>query len=114
MIIYPIIADTLDYDAKFAGVFIGATIHDVAQVVGAGFSISEDTDEVATVVKLIRVAMLAPVILVASVVIRRVSTTHQDAANRPPLVPGFVAAFAVLVALNSFGLFPNSWTVLAA
>jgi uncharacterized integral membrane protein (TIGR00698 family) len=114
MIVYPILADLLNYDTKMAGIFIGATIHDVAQVVGAGFSISEDTGDVATVVKLIRVAMLAPVILVASIVIRRMSTADQGTATRPPLVPGFVAAFAGLVALNSIGLFPAAVTALAA
>jgi len=107
MIVYPIIVGALNYDTQTAGIFIGATIHDVAQVVGAGFSISEDTGEVATVVKLIRVAMLAPVILVATIIIRRMRTADQDSAARPPLVPGFVAAFAALVTLNSFGLFPG-------
>lgn len=114
MIVYPIIAEALNYDAKTAGIFIGATIHDVAQVVGAGFSISQETGDVATVVKLIRVAMLAPVILVATIIIRRMSIADQDNATRPPLVPAFVAAFAVLVALNSFGLFPASLTSLTA
>jgi uncharacterized integral membrane protein (TIGR00698 family) len=114
MIVYPIIADVLGYDARVAGVFIGATIHDVAQVVGAGFSISEETGDVATVVKLIRVAMLAPIILVATIVIRRSIGTDLDSTNRPPLVPFFVAAFAVLVTLNSFGLFPLTLTLLAA
>jgi uncharacterized integral membrane protein (TIGR00698 family) len=114
MIVYPILADALGYDSKTAGIFLGATIHDVAQVVGAGFSISEDAGDVATVVKLIRVAMLAPVILIASIVIRRVSLTNQDGAKRPPLIPSFVVAFAVFVALNSFGFFPSSLTTLAA
>lgn len=114
MIAYPILADMLNYDTKSAGIFIGATIHDVAQVVGAGFSISEDTGDVATVVKLIRVAMLAPVILFASIIIRRISITDQGSLDRPPLVPGFVAAFVVLVTLNSFGLFPTTITLLAA
>jgi uncharacterized integral membrane protein (TIGR00698 family) len=114
MIVYPIIAEALNYDAQTAGIFIGATIHDVAQVVGAGFSISQETGDVATVVKLIRVAMLAPVILVVTIIIRRMSIADQDNATRPPLVPAFVAAFAVLVALNSFGLFPASLTSLAA
>lgn len=113
MIIYPILADVMGYDSKTAGIFIGATIHDVAQVVGAGFSISEETGDVATVVKLIRVAMLAPVILVASIVVRRTGNAEQDGSKRPPLVPGFVATFAVLVALNSFDVFPPSLKVIA-
>lgn len=92
MIVYPPIADALNYDAQTAGIFIGATIHDVAQVVGAGFSVSEETGDVATVVKLIRVAMLAPVILVASIIIRRMSIADKDNTMRPPLVPAFGCA----------------------
>ncbi|MGR3676753.1 MAG: YeiH family protein [Paracoccaceae bacterium] len=106
MIVYPILADLIGLESTFAGVFIGATIHDVAQVVGAGFSMSEKTGEVATVVKLIRVAMLAPVILVASLIIRRYVLT-ADVSERPAIFPSFVLAFVILVAVNSFGLIPQ-------
>ena len=63
MISYPILVQRLGLSDHVAGLFLGATIHDVAQVVGAGFSLSENAGEVATLVKLIRVAMLAPVVL---------------------------------------------------
>ena len=107
MIIYPILADLMGMEASVAGVFIGATIHDVAQVVGAGFSMSEETGEVATVVKLIRVAMLAPVILVASLIIRSY-VKAADISERPAIMPSFVVAFVLLVALNSFAIIPAS------
>ena len=123
MIAYPIVASAIGLDDQIAGVFIGATIHDVAQVVGAGFSVSQETGEVATVVKLIRVALLAPVILVAIVIIRQLPVDDGDGA-RPAILPGFVVSFIVLVALNSFGLFPlwltslatevSSWALLTA
>ncbi len=112
MIIYPILAGMIGFDAQFSGVFIGATIHDVAQVVGAGFSISEETGDIATVVKLIRVSMLAPVILVAVLVIRRIGA-DDGTGERPALVPGFVVGFVVLLTLNSFGVFPAALTALA-
>lgn len=112
MIVYPILADLMGLNSQFAGIFIGATIHDVAQVVGAGFSISEETGDVATVVKLIRVAMLAPIILVASIVIRRYVNIGQ-ADERPAIVPGFVVAFVALVALNSFELIPANIIAIA-
>jgi uncharacterized integral membrane protein (TIGR00698 family) len=70
MVAYPVVVNTLDIGETGGGVFLGGTIHDVAQVVGAGFSISEATGDTATLVKLIRVALLAPVVLVASVIIR--------------------------------------------
>lgn len=55
MIVYPIFGSWIGFDEFSLDVFIGATIHDVAQVVGAGFSVSEETGELATIVKLIRV-----------------------------------------------------------
>ena len=107
MIIYPILADALSYNTKLAGIFLGATIHDVAQAVGAGFSKSEATGDIATVVKLIRVSMLAPIILIASILIRRLSKAELGEGKRPPLVPGFVLAFVVLVVMNSVQIIPE-------
>ncbi|MFC7705068.1 YeiH family protein [Plastorhodobacter daqingensis] len=103
MILYPMLAGALGLDHRATGVFLGATIHDVAQVVGAGFSVSEETGEMATMVKLIRVTMLAPVVLMAALVLR---ARGEASASRPPLVPGFVIAFLVLAALNSLHLVP--------
>lgn len=108
MIAYPILVDRLDLPPDLAGIFLGATIHDVAQVVGAGFSISEEVGDMSTVVKLIRVALLAPIILVASLTIRQLGHSADPEGKRPPLVPGFILAFAALVALNSFSLIPGA------
>lgn len=106
MITYPILAERIGLSPLATGVFLGATIHDVAQVVGAGFSVSQETGEISTIVKLVRVAMLAPVIIVASLVIRQ-ATRADTAGTRPPLVPLFVIGFFGLFALNSFGLVPT-------
>lgn len=105
MVTYPIIVDYLALDTRQGGVFLGGTIHDVAQVVGAGFSVSNETGEVATLVKLIRVTMLAPVVLVASLIIRS-QTTQEASGAKPPILPFFVVAFLALAAINSFGLIP--------
>ncbi|MEM7425310.1 MAG: putative sulfate exporter family transporter [Pseudomonadota bacterium] len=110
MIVYPILADAAGFDEKLSGLFLGATIHDVAQVVGAGFSVSNETGEVATVVKLIRVSMLAPVIVCAALVIRWINMADTDKTDRPPLVPGFILGFLALVAINSTGLLPPQIT----
>jgi len=112
MIVYPIIASALAFDDRTAGIYLGATIHDVAQVVGAGFSISDEAGETATFVKLIRVAMLAPIVLIASIILRR-SVGREDNAKRPPLLPFFVVGFIVLAGANSLHLFPQ-WSVDAA
>lgn len=109
MITYPILTATFEFDARAAGVFLGGTIHDVAQVVGAGYSISEETGDVATLVKLIRVAMLAPVVLVISLIMQRRVAAGEDA-KRPSLLPLFVIGFLALGAANSMGLIPGSVT----
>lgn len=75
----------------------------MAQVVGAGFSPSEETGEVATLVKLIRVAMLAPVVLVISVIVRRSTNAQEQQEMRPPLLPLFVIGSLVFATLNSLG-----------
>ena len=105
MIAYPIAADLLDLSEAGTGVFFGGTIHDVAQVVGAGFSVSETAGETATVVKLIRVTMLAPVILIFGLCLAGFGVERQ-AGERPPLVPGFILLFFALAAANSFDLIP--------
>ena len=106
MIIYPLVSQYFQLDDISNGVFLGGTIHDVAQVVGAGFSVSEVTGETATLVKLIRVSMLAPVVLVFSLILRGAREAQVDASHRPPLLPGFIAVFLVLAVLNSSGIIP--------
>lgn len=106
MILYPILAQFLELSDFAGGVFLGASIHDVAQVVGAGFSISEQTGDTATLVKLIRVSMLAPVVIIASLLIRRYTEAPEDG-ERPPILPFFVLGFLILAILNSFGLIPT-------
>jgi uncharacterized integral membrane protein (TIGR00698 family) len=110
MIGYPMLAQALGLNARDAGVFLGATIHDVAQVVGAGYGMSRETGDIATFVKLLRVAMLLPVIVFAVMLARR----HPQAGDagepgpRPPLLPWFAVAFAVLVAVNSLHVLPQA------
>jgi uncharacterized integral membrane protein (TIGR00698 family) len=101
MIAYPILFAWLGLDDRQSGFLIGATIHDVAQVVGAGYSVSDEAGEIATIIKLLRVALL-PVLLL--IVIAALSSTARPGAR--PTVPSFVIAFALIVAANSFGLIP--------
>ena len=106
MIVYPMLAQALGLDERLSGMFLGATIHDVAQVVGAGYGMSQHTGDVATVVKLMRVAMLLPVIVFAVVLVRARAGASDEGGPRPPLLPSFAVAFAVLVAINSTGWLP--------
>jgi uncharacterized integral membrane protein (TIGR00698 family) len=105
MITYPMIARFFNLSPVESGVFLGATIHDVAQVVGAGYSMSTETGDVATVVKLMRVAMLLPVILVAAMITRR-QGADPTSGKRPPLLPMFAVGFLVLACINSTGWVP--------
>jgi uncharacterized integral membrane protein (TIGR00698 family) len=102
MVLYPLIASFMGLEDKLSGVFLGGTIHDVAQVVGAGYTISNETGDIATVTKLFRVAMLVPVVLVLSIIFHG----ENKSKGRAPL-PLFIAGFCAMVALNSSGIVPD-------
>ncbi len=99
MVIYPVLFQALGFGEVQQGFLIGATIHDVAQVVGAGFSVSERAGEIATVTKLFRVAML-PVVLIGIVLVLR-ATGAGGGQGKIPLVPWFMVLFLALVGLGS-------------
>ncbi len=102
MILYPILFNSLGFSDTQVGVLIGATIHDVAQVVGAGYAVSEEAGDTATYVKLLRVACLPIVILSLAVIFRR----GQAGEAKAPF-PWFAVAFAAILVVNSFGLIPS-------
>ncbi|MGR3321757.1 MAG: YeiH family protein [Pseudooceanicola sp.] len=101
MILYPTLTAVLGLDDRAAGIFLGGTIHDVAQVVGAGYSVSSEAGDTATIAKLFRVAMLVPVVLLIGLGARA-----GRGAGAP--FPWFVAGFAALVVLNSLGAVPQA------
>jgi uncharacterized integral membrane protein (TIGR00698 family) len=103
MILYPIIVGALGLDHSAAGIFLGGTIHDVAQVVGAGYSVSQETGDIATIVKLLRVSMLLPVCLLIGLALH---VRGRTAAHAAPVLPWFAVAFAALVVVNSLGWIP--------
>lgn len=104
MIVYPIVVNSLDLSMVEAGVFLGGTIHDVAQVIGAGFSVSDETGKIATLVKLLRVSMLAPIVLIMSLYWRSKGSKH---AKGTQILPQFVMWFFVFAAINSIGWIPH-------
>lgn len=109
MVAYPLIARLLELPPELAGLFLGGTIHDVAQVVGAGYMLNHETGDYATIVKLFRVSMLAVVVVVVSSLFKAERERAEDgsAAARQPLVPWFLWVFVALVALNSLGGVPT-------
>lgn len=104
MIAYPLIVTALNLSESDAGILLGGTIHDVAQVVGAGYMISEGTGDISTFVKLMRVAMLVPAVMIFMFLFRN---SKQDTGSRKmPVLPSFLVAFVVIVLINSMGWIP--------
>ncbi|MCA0034545.1 YeiH family protein [Mesorhizobium sp. B263B2A] len=103
MLGFPLLAPVLGLDQHAFGLWAGASIHEVAQVIGAGFQNGTQSGEIATVAKLTRVAMLAPMVVALGLMARRGS--RDQAGARPPM-PWFVVAFVAIVALNSLVAIP--------
>ncbi len=101
MVAYPVLFGALGLGDAAKGFLIGATIHDVAQVVGAGYSVSTEAGDIATVVKLMRVAALPLVLLLVIAALRA-----RGGQGGPVRVPGFLVAFAVIGGANALGLIP--------
>lgn len=100
MVAYPVLFQAMGLSAVESGFLIGATIHDVAQVVGAGYSISDDAGVIATFVKMLRVALLPVVMLV-------VMFSFREAQSQRVALPWFLVMFVVLAVLANTGLLPR-------
>ena len=99
MLVLPAVASLTGLGPRSAGAWAGGSIHEVGQVVVAGGIIGGAALQVAVLVKLTRVLLLGPVLVAVSLHARRAGTA-MSRATRPPLVPFFVVAFAVLVAAS--------------
>ena len=97
---YPLIASALHFTDRQAGFLMGAAVHDVAQALGGGYSFSQEAGEVATIVKLSRVALLAPVVALIGVAIGSADGKPKSLAAKLKL-PWFILGFFGLVAVNS-------------
>lgn len=106
MILYPVVVGVAGLNASQAGIFLGGTIHDVAQVVGAGYSISPEVGDYAVLTKMLRVALLLPVVMALSLIVRhrfqRAETRGGDS-----LLPLFLLAFLAFVVVGSLGWIPK-------
>ncbi|WP_341703361.1 putative sulfate exporter family transporter [Ferrovibrio sp.] len=103
MVLYPLLASTLGLGETQAGILFGATIHDVAQVLGAGLTVSPQAGDIATFVKLVRVACLLPVVVAIGWLYRHGAgeAGAGSAAAKQPLLPPFLVGFVALVVLGS-------------
>ena len=102
MVLYPWLLHMLGLSARASGIVLGGTIHDIAQVVAAGLMMGNETGDTATIVKLFRVAMLAPI--VAAIAWSYRQRTGSVTGRKMPVVPGFLLGFLLLVVLASVGV----------
>lgn len=128
MVLYPPIAQWMaqwqGWSVHDGGVFLGATIHDVAQVVAAAALIDgtsqtglHEATAAATIVKLFRVLLLVPLVFLVAALVRLREQTSADASSgigKQSLIPGFLLGFVALVALNSMGWVPEPASTAAA
>jgi len=109
MFLYPVLyhAGWLSLDTQALGIYIGGTVHEVAQVVGAASNIDPATTEVATIVKMTRVALLVPVLLVLGLWLRSAAARAEPGHAKARLpIPWFAVGFLVLAIVNSLAILP--------
>lgn len=111
MFLYPVLykAGVFRLSPEWMGVFTGATVHEVAHVVGAGNAMGPVASNAAIIVKMIRVMMLVPVLLIlAWVVARSTQQTTEGQARTSIQIPWFAVLFLVVIGFNSLNLLPQS------
>lgn len=112
MFLYPILyrAGIFDMPADQMGIFAGSTIHEVAHVVGAGNAMGPEISDSAIIVKMIRVMMLVPVLLVIAFFVARDVENREDGSGVKTKiqVPWFAIMFLLVICFNSLDLLPAS------
>lgn len=102
MVAYPPFCAALGLSPQETGVMLGLTIHDMAQVVGAGYAVSEPVGNIAVIVKLFRVFLLLPMVLLIGLwFARQARITGGAGIGAKVPVPVFAVVFLALAALNS-------------
>lgn len=110
MFLYPALfrAGMLDLTTEQMGLFTGATLHEVAHVVGAGNAMGQAISDPAIIVKMIRVMMLAPVLVILSIILsRREAAAGQTGQKRKITIPWFAFLFLAVIGFNSLHLLPS-------
>lgn len=105
MVLYPVVASMLNFTAFETSVFLGGAIHDVAQVAGAGYMVSEEVGDTAIIIKLLRVTLLLPIVLMICLSFQQ-QQSGSGSLKMSMLLPNFLIAFVCIVILNSFQLIP--------
>lgn len=103
MILYPVLGSLMSLSAHHYGLWVGASVHEVAQAVAAGFARGEAAGQFGTMAKLTRVIALAPMVLALAWTTRGTEIGLRRGSARAP-VPWFVAGFLAMVAVASLGV----------
>ncbi|MEW6999148.1 YeiH family protein [Colwelliaceae bacterium BS250] len=108
MCLYPFLyqSGVLDLSANDMGVYLGGTLHEVAHVVAAGNAIDESTANTAVIVKMLRVMLLAPFLVILSLWLRSKVSQTSNATKNNIMIPWFAVGFIAVVAFNSLALLP--------
>ena len=111
---WPLLQQWLPMDSHHYGLYVGATVHEVAQVVAAGAAVDAQATQTAVIAKMVRVMMLAPFLLLLSLWLQRrsqhSSTSTADAAPAPGIrVPWFAVGFVAMAGVHSLGVLPAAW-----
>ena len=109
MFAYPLLPGLLHLDPHAFGLWTGASIHEIAQVVAAAFQDGQKAGEFGTIAKLSRVMMLAPMVIALGFITARNATKNDPAGGAPsgrPPMPWFVLGFVALVGVNSLIIIP--------
>jgi uncharacterized integral membrane protein (TIGR00698 family) len=107
IVVLPLLGTLFGLPPTDFGTWVGGSVHDVAQTVATASTAGDQSLAAAIVVKLTRVALLAP--MVVGVAVSRRKSAQAPGSARPPLVPLFVAGFLAMVAFRSTGVVPESW-----
>ncbi len=105
ILVYPAITQYLELTEINAGIFLGGTIHNVSQAVGAGYSVSDQTGNITTIVKLLRVAALLPILICITLIFGR---SENSDLRWKSYFPPFLIAFIALAAINYYNVLPTS------
>lgn len=103
----PLLQRPLGLSDTAFGMWTGASVHDVAQVVATASIVGPAALAPAVIVKLTRVVLLAPLVAGVSLTRRLRAATPRTGGKRPPILPLFVIGFLVMIAIRSTGLLPQ-------
>ena len=102
---YPLVAHW--FSPETYGIYIGSTMHEVAQVVAAGHAISPEAENAAVIAKMLRVMMLAPFLLILAARVKQLAPANAEQKSKIT-IPWFAILFIVVAIFNSFHLLPQS------